>query len=64
MGSRNNYLVTLTVRQTVVVKAYDEEDALEIAQQMPRNCIEWRELDDEWDVEQDYEYDEVYGRDY
>lgn len=55
---KNTYKVTVTIKRQISVTAYDEEDAIEIAQQIPFSHVEWSD-DRDWDVEQDYEEDDI-----
>jgi hypothetical protein len=54
---KRDYKVTVTKVSTITVTAYDEEDAIEIASQLPNSLTDW-EHKTEYEVEEEYDYDE------
>jgi hypothetical protein len=54
---KRDYKVTVTKVSTITVTAYDEEDAIEIASQLPNSLPDW-EHKTEYEAEEEYDYDE------
>jgi hypothetical protein len=57
MGASVNYKVKVIHTKTIVVQAYNSEDAVEIASQIRFSNPEW-DAEEEWSAEPDYEEDE------
>ena len=55
---KRNYKVTYTRIMEITVYAYDEEDAIEIADQTPLKETDWNLKSAEYEVEEDDEEDE------
>lgn len=55
---KRNYKVTYTRIMEITVYAYDEEDAIEIADQTPLKEMDWNLKSAEYEVEEDDEEDE------
>jgi hypothetical protein len=55
MSAKKLYEVTVTMRHTICIEAYDADDALERTFEIPMSDPRWDNDEGDWEVEETYE---------